>query len=59
MGQYIYHDVGNAYKMRRVHLTVVLTFHQNYYVARKIIIKHAVIVISVTGYFFTELFLKS
>ena len=52
MGQYIYNDVGNAYKIRREHLTVVLTLHQNYYVARKLIIKHAVIVISVTDYFF-------
>ena len=58
MGQYIYNDVGNAYKIRREHLTVVLTLHQNYYVARKLIIKHAIIVISVTDYFFYRIILK-
>ena len=59
MGQYIYNDVGNAYKIRREHLTVVLKLHQNYYVARKLIIKHAVKVISVTDYFFYRIILKS
>ncbi len=48
IGQYICNDIDNAYKIRRVNVTVVLTHHHNYNGTRKLIIKPAVIVISVT-----------